>query len=304
MPRFQHAEAPVQGDRFVRKMATYGQVRPSVSFTSESRAQRPFKEGGAVDVSQLPNPFLDPRGDARELSLEYPLPPQPENSHVKMFENHSLMMPSERFQEFLQMKAGAKKWQEDRDASFFYKKRIRTLENHYPNGILGIDGPTFPDTQLYAQRREQLLGYGDLKSRQAEARHDHLSYKNEAQDGAAFRRYGEPLEDMKRSEDVGMQRKCVDAQRHPTRFVDTHERLFKRNTRPWDPGRAAMIRSHDVREKEHNIVTGVANAVTLRVRRWDENMPKTARAVYFNVPEGSEALSQTVVPSLSTTITT
>ena len=47
-------QAPTQGDRFIRKMATYGQIRPSVSFVSESRVVRPVKESsGELALLQM-----------------------------------------------------------------------------------------------------------------------------------------------------------------------------------------------------------------------------------------------------------
>eukprot|EP00928_Gymnodinium_smaydae_P080540 TRINITY_DN64214_c0_g1_i1.p1 TRINITY_DN64214_c0_g1~~TRINITY_DN64214_c0_g1_i1.p1 ORF type:complete len:336 (-),score=68.44 TRINITY_DN64214_c0_g1_i1:71-1078(-) len=282
---FQTAEAPQHGDRFVRKMATYGQVRPSVSFTSQSRAVRPFKEVHAMDMSRLPNPMMDPKGDPRELTMEYPLPPpEIDSSFLKMYKNHSLMMPSERYKEHLAMKAGEQKWREDRDATFRYKKRRQVLERHYPNGVIGIDGPTYEGTQLYAQRRAQLQAAGDVHADKAVFRHDSLTTSTKAQEAVSCDNYGEP-HDMARSKDIGLQRKCVDPQRHPFRYLDTHERLFPKHIQTWDPERAAMIRSHDVRERQHCPITGKDNSMSYRVApRWDEDVPQ--RTVYGNLGGG------------------
>ena len=70
------------------------------------------------------------------------------------YENHSLMLPSERYKEHLKMKAGERKWREERDAIFRYRKRMTVLERKHQEGILGIDGPTHPNSILYKDRYE------------------------------------------------------------------------------------------------------------------------------------------------------
>lgn len=272
---FQHGEAPQQGDRFVRKMATYGQVRPSVSFTNESRAQKPFKEQHAVDMSSLANPALDPKGDPRQGTLEIPLPPADiDSSFVKMRDNHSLMLPSERYAEHLAMKAGAEKFKQDNEAARLYKKRLLVLERHYPHGVQGIDGPHYPGTNLYAQRQDQLHHQADRQGRHADGRHDHLHHQGQSNDAVSMRNYAEP-HNLRRSEDICIQRKNVDPEKHPFRYLNTHERLFPSHVPTWDPHRAAHLRSHDVREKSHCHLTGKDNSLRFRVApRWDEDVPQ------------------------------
>lgn len=278
---FQTAEAPQAGDRFVRKMATYGQVRPSVSFTSQSRAVKPFADEGALDMSTLPNPLLDPKGDPREGTLEYPPPPSTlNNDYIRMMENHSLMLPSERRKEALMIKEGKEKFFEDRANLYLYRKRLTTLERHYPDGVTGIDGPTYPDTKLYAKQREHLLANEAHAGRHAALRHEQLAKGRQSDEALSFQQYGAP-HDMARSQDLCIQRKCVEAQKHPYRFMDTHERLFPSYTPTWDPNRAAMQRSHDVRDKQHNIINGAHNELSFRVApRWDDNLPQ--KTVYLN----------------------
>ncbi|CAJ1374946.1 unnamed protein product [Effrenium voratum] len=270
-PCYQHAEAPTQGDRFIRKMATYGQIRPSVSFVSEARVVRPMKESGAMDMSVLPNPVMDPRGDPREGTFEIPAPPpEVDDSFIKMYQNHSLMLPSERYKEHLKMKAGEKKWREERDAIFRYRKRMNVLERKHPEGILGIDGPTHPDTMLYRDRYEHFAAQAERKAAQAEHRFAQLHGQNYSDDAVAMRHYGtDPL--LERSQDVCIQRKRVDPEQHPFRFLDTHSRLFPKYSPTWDPERASALRSHEVRDKAHNIINGADNSLTYEVALpWEE----------------------------------
>lgn len=270
---YQHAESQTHGDRFIRKMATYGQVRPSVSFTSESRVVRPMKEHGAVDMSNLPNPLLDPRGDPKEGTLSIPGPPKEvDNSYLKLMANDSLMLPSERLREHKQIKEAQQKWKEDRESLFRYRKRMNVLERHYPNGVAGMDGPMMPGTQLYAERREHFLVQEEGKVYQGAGRHDHLHGQTRAADATAARGYGSDPQ-LPRSHDVCIQRKRVDKEAHPQRFKDTHDRLFPSYSPAWDPSRAATIRNHDTRGKTHNIISGVDNHVELRVAQVHETPP-------------------------------
>lgn len=270
-PGYQHAEAPTQGDRFIRKMATYGQIRPSVSFVSEARAIRPVKECGAMDMSTLPHPLMDPKGDPREGTFEIPPPPaEVDDSFIKMYQNHSLMLPSERYKEHLLMKAGEQKWREERDAVFRYRKRMTVLERKHPEGILGIDGPTHPDTLLYKDRYQHLAAQAERKANIAENRFGNLHAQNYSDDAVAMRSYGTDP-GLERSKDICIQRKCIDPEQHPFRFLDTHARLFPKYSPTWDPERAAALRSHDVRDRQHNIINGARNELTYDVALpWEE----------------------------------
>mmetsp|Transcript_95222 Transcript_95222/g.171926 ORF Transcript_95222/g.171926 Transcript_95222/m.171926 type:complete len:341 (-) Transcript_95222:1-1023(-) len=268
---YQHAEAPTQGDRFVRKMATYGQVRPSVSFISEPRVTRPVQNTSAVDMSNLPPSWVDPKADPRELTFEIPPPPTNVNTEfIDMYKNHSLMLPSERYQEHLKMKAGELQWRKDRADTFMYKKRMNVLERKHPEGIIGVDGPLYPETTLYRERHDQLAAQAQYKADHAEMRYGNLAQQTHTDDAVAFRDYGTDPQ-MQRSKDICIQRKCVDPAIHPFRFLDTHDRLFPKYTPVWDPGRASAQRSHDVRDKRHNIISGTENVLTYNVAKsWEE----------------------------------
>eukprot|EP00933_Yihiella_yeosuensis_P005532 TRINITY_DN110058_c0_g1_i1.p1 TRINITY_DN110058_c0_g1~~TRINITY_DN110058_c0_g1_i1.p1 ORF type:complete len:343 (-),score=49.80 TRINITY_DN110058_c0_g1_i1:184-1212(-) len=272
---YQHAEAPVQGDKFIRKMATYGQVRPSVSFVNEARVARPFKDHCAVDMSNLPAPHMDPTGDPRECTFEIPPPPENVNmDFVKMYQNHSLMLPSERYAEHLKMKAGEQQWRKDREDIFRYKKRMNVLEKKHPEGIMGVDGPTYPETILYGDRQGQLQAQAERRAIHAEGRFHHLHKQSHADDAVAMRNFGSDP-GLPRSKDICIQRKSVDPEKHPFRFLDTHDRLFPQFTPVWDPERAAAQRSHDVRDKRHNIINGADNSLTYNVAiSWEEAQKK------------------------------
>lgn len=287
---YQHAEAQTQGDHFIRKMATYGHVRPSVSFTSESRVTRKMEEHNCLDMSNLPNPLMDPRGDPKEGTLSIPAPPKEvDNSYMKLMANHSLMLPSERYKESLQIKAAEKKYKEDREALFRYRKRMNVLERHYPNGVIGVDGPMHAGTQLYADRRAHFVKQEDDKMLHDEGRAAHLHCQQRADDATAARSYGADPQ-LPRSHDLCIQRKKIEPDVHPQRFQDTHDRLFPSYIPEWDPKRAATIRNHDTRGKTHNIISGVSNHVELKVAMHHDAAPPLPgmpnMASYPGLPSG------------------
>jgi hypothetical protein len=262
---YQHAEAPQGGTRFVRQMATYGSVRPSPTFVSESRMRRPFNKDSGVGMSALPATWNDPQGFAKEGTLVVPQPPaEISTEYVEMLKNDKLMLPSERRAEARAIVEGEKQWREARANLFQYKKRVRSLEMKYPDGVEGIDGPMYPETRIYAERRAQLQLQGARSQAHGEGRFEHLAQQNAADDATALRNYGADPQ-MKRCEDICAQRKCIDPEMHPVRFQDTHSRIFPQYTPVWDPQRAASLRTHDVRERRHNIVNGASNAVTYEV---------------------------------------
>jgi hypothetical protein len=246
-------------------MATYGNVRPSPFFISESRARRPVKTDG-MDMSSLPAPWNDPKGLKKEGTLVVPQPcgDGVNNAFAEMYKNDALMLPSERRAEAKQIIAGEQQWKEAREALFKYKKQIRTLEMKHPDGVEGIDGPMYPETRIYAEKRAQMQARGQKLQTHAEGRFVHLEGQMGADDATTRRNYGTDPK-QRRSEDICVQRKCIDREEHPCRFLDTHSRIFPKYVAVWDPDRARNIRSHDVRDKSYNIVNGGANAVTYEV---------------------------------------
>lgn len=250
----------VKGAAFVRKMAMYGRSRPSNVFTSESRAGRPFLgEEACLDMSNTHATFNDPRADPRELTIEYPEPPNVDTSFLELYKNHGLMMPSERFREFLEMKHGEIQWRKDREAIFFDKKRHTMIERHHPHGVVGIDGPGHEGTKLYAGIRAVNQARRAKSEVHATGRMDHQAYQMQSSDTVALRRYGEPPPaEMGRSHDIPVQRKNIDPDVHPFRFLDTHDRINPNDVPFWDPDRSKTLRSHEVRHKRFNIITGEA----------------------------------------------
>lgn len=278
-PVYQNAEAPQEGDRFIRQMSTYGLVRPSAAFITESRAHRPFNKDSAIDMSNLPAPWHDPTGGPREGTLVVPQPRgDASKEFVELYKNDKLMLPSERREEAKRIVQGEKQWRADRQANFAYNKTMKALELKYPNGVLGVDGPMFPETRIWAERRERLQEIRRHRQSHAEGRFAHLAEQSAADDASTLRRWGsEPT--LHRSQDIPIQRKSVDPNVHPARFYDTYSRLFPTYKPVWDPERAASLRSHDVRQKRYDIINGTDNSVSFEVAHgWGKPTPAEAAA--------------------------
>lgn len=280
-PVHRMAEAPSDGHRFIRKMATYGHGRPQPAFTGGSRAARIFKggDGGAMDMSHLPPEHMESHGDPRELTLSYPEPPtEVTTDFVKGYENHGLMLPSERFKEHLAMKDGERTWREERAKVFEHNRRTKLISSAHMSGVCGIDSPLMPGTQLYKKQRETIEEYEKVTSKHAAGRFDVLEGKMAACDTVTFKNYATPMEPYVRSADIPLQRRRVDPDGHRFRFLNTHERLFPVDVPLWDPDRARVLRGHETRGRDYNPINGGDTSISFVVRPPPEDDgPLTAR---------------------------
>eukprot|EP00927_Polykrikos_kofoidii_P017111 TRINITY_DN17769_c2_g1_i1.p1 TRINITY_DN17769_c2_g1~~TRINITY_DN17769_c2_g1_i1.p1 ORF type:complete len:370 (+),score=37.31 TRINITY_DN17769_c2_g1_i1:38-1147(+) len=235
-----------------------------------SRAPERFQEATfartAVDFSNLPPTWMDPRGEAKEGTLTYDRPPSRASNGelITMYENRGLMLPSERYREHLAMKDCQKAWRQDRAAIFQHNKQMKALENRHANGIVGIDSPMYSDTELFARQRSQYKVQCDAKEQNAVDRLNSLSdhmRSDEALVGHVG--CGAPPPSPALSVGGGGRARSM----HNLQWQDTHSRVFSRPPeKEWDPERAAVIRSHDVRDRRHNFVNGADNSLVFRVR--------------------------------------
>lgn len=273
---YRPGEQPVRGDAFVRKMVAFGRTRPSTGFLSESRAGRPLPESRVVnDASRLPPTWIDSRADPREGSYVIQEPGNPDNSYFECYKNHGLMIPSERYREFLYMKEAEKKYKEDKRALSLYKKKKMILTRKHISGIVGVDSLTQEGTENFPEEREVYLREKAYSDAHADRRKSFLEEKNHGTDEAALRHWGEPTNEIKRGRDVPLQNKFIKPEVHPFRFLDTHARLFPNLAPKWDPERAMALMMHDCRGRSHDIITGKERGWT-ELQHRDADVPRTA----------------------------
>merc|ERR1719188_816784 len=167
-------------------------MRPSPCFVSEARSQRPVVDVDAAwDMGSLPAVWNDPKGQRNEGTLVVPQPRGGvSTAFAELYKNEALMLPSERRAEAAQIVAGERQWKEDRDAIFKYKRTIRTLEMKHPDGVEGIDGPMYPETRVWAERRAQMQERAQKQQAHAEARCVHLEGQRGADDAVTRLNYG------------------------------------------------------------------------------------------------------------------
>lgn len=178
-----------------------------------------------------------------------------------------LMVPSERQREHQAMKKGIEQWRRARAELFEHKKRKRLIERVHKSGITSIDSPLFTNTELYAENRAVMMIQAEIAERHKEGRMAHLAMQNHAEDATALRQYGEPYQPPMRSAEIPLQRKCVEPGMHPFRFMNTYDRLWPKHEPQWDPERAKILRHHDVRHKNYNILNQADNRIEgIRVR--------------------------------------
>jgi len=245
-------------DSYVRTFPLYGSMRPSPAFTTIARVNK--FEGVAVDMSNLPPTWNDMRGDTREGSYSYNVTSPADPEFFKILGNQSLMLPSERREEAKRFKDGWDDFQKSRTEHAEYTKRRRTLTRHHKSGIVGIDGPMKADSELYEADAARVKMQAEVKEAHDLGRKHHLGRQFRSSDAVALRGWSEPPS-MDAHATVPLQRKNIDPEKHPFRFLNTHERLFPAFVPTFDPERAKILHHHQVRERKHDILHQGSNRV-------------------------------------------
>mmetsp|Transcript_20926 Transcript_20926/g.52881 ORF Transcript_20926/g.52881 Transcript_20926/m.52881 type:complete len:294 (+) Transcript_20926:152-1033(+) len=246
----------------------HGSSRPSPAFTCEGRDR---KQAPPMDMSNKPPLWYENyQGDRREGVHKLPGFHPINQDHLEIFNNFAIQLPSERRREHQRLKEGILHANKAKAELSAFKRQSKLVQRHHKNGLLGIDAPTRPDTELYRERY-------DMYKAQEEASHapqraEFLREKNKTNDAIA-----NPVHDnvrnelgrfpaaQPRSHDIPIQRKDVDSVRHPYRFFDTHYRLFDSSDQGREVTRAKALRTHEMREKHYDILNFADNKLDLRV---------------------------------------
>lgn len=140
------------------------------------------------------------------------------------------------------------------------------LESNHKSGIMGIDGPTRPDTELYREQYQSNKLHNDSKDMHAARRRDFLGDRQKSSE-CLVAPYAQDLPDpelLPRSIEIPLQRKSVDKIKHPYRFFDTYSRLWPTDNPSWDPVRASYIRSHDIRDRHYDFLNQADNSLLIK----------------------------------------
>lgn len=221
-----------------------------------------------MDMTNEPPVWFDSCiGSKREGCVAYPKFSKVDNSYIERFKEASLMLPSERLDDHKAIKAGTEQWRQARRELFEHNKRKRILERKHKGGIIGIDYPLRENTELYKHDFDRYKEQRDAKETHLEGRREFLGDHKRGSE-CITEPYGCAPAADRGSTDYGffMDRKTIDRERHPARFLDTHQRLWPKFTPVWDNKRATCLRFHDVRHKSYNIITGADNTMDIKVR--------------------------------------
>merc|ERR550514_59642 len=121
------------------------------------------------------------------------------------------------------MKEGIENWRRSRAELFEHKKKKRVLERVHKNGVVDIDSALRPGTELYAEQREVFEAQARTAEIHRAGRSAHLADQTKADDSVAGRNYGEAYSPACRGADIPLQRKRVDPDLHPFRFLNTYK---------------------------------------------------------------------------------
>jgi len=254
-----------QHNNMLRTMPIYGTVRPSNFFTSESRKQRTFS-GQGMDMSNEPPVWFDSCiGSDRAGCVSYPKYSDVDDSYIERFKKIHLMLPSERYDDHMAIKTGMANWRSQRRELFEYNKRKRIMERKHRGGIVGIDYPLREGTSLYKHDYERFQAQREKSENHAQGRLTHLADQRRASE-CITEPFGSAPAAERGSDCYGFQRKQIEKETHPFRFLDTFNRLYPVMIPTWDIERAKAIRSHDVRQKTFNILNFSDNSVDLKVK--------------------------------------
>ncbi|CAD7946527.1 unnamed protein product [Amoebophrya sp. A120] len=259
-------------DKFSRTLPLancHGSSRPSPSFTCEGR-DRKFP-GIAMDMSNKPPLWYDGyKGDKKEGCHKLPGFHPINQDHLEIFKNFSIQLPSERLRENQRLKEGIAYANKAKAELSAFKRQSKLIQRHYKNGLTGIDGPTRPETELYKERYDMYQAQADASH--ADQRREFLKEKRQANEAITHPQHENvknglnrfPMVDP-RSHDIPIQRKDVDPVRHPYRYFDTHYRLFDSSDAGREMARARAIRTHEMREKNYDILNFSDNKLDLEV---------------------------------------
>ena len=185
------------------------------------------------------------------------VPPTNKVLKVPQIDNPFLMTPQQRreFSEFELKQREAVKI--DRTARSDRTRMLGIMKTSYPNGVIGMESVE----PKYGERTAN--PYAD-KVQQAAASHERAVQAQEARKGNivtnsdGLQRRGYTF--LQQTGDAPPQG-AIAARKAPGAAqpqLDTHARLFERNEWTHNPARAEVLRQHDTRGKNYDLITGVA----------------------------------------------
>lgn len=162
MDRTFQSEGFGEGDKVTRTFTSYGSMRPSNAFSSVTRNQYFAFECG-MDMSNLPYSWNDVSVDNKKAgSFHFAEGEKVDLSHLAAMNNYQLMLPSTRFREAMKIKAGKERYAKAKEANRLESKQRKVVAAHYARGLVGVDGPMYPNTEYWKEDRERFFAFREV----------------------------------------------------------------------------------------------------------------------------------------------
>ncbi len=170
-----------------------------------------------------------------------------------------LKTSKEQFQEFCETRDTLKEYNELKKNKNFLTKRDRIMKNGWRHGVVGVENPLSPDSDVYndiylaktlLEKEKNLINSRRLST---------LKKNNNTSSQINFgveQRYTRDEDEKVVSIDHDWKSKKVS----PERFINTHENIFVPYIPPQKEVRRSKLIEEDLRGKQFNIVTGDSSA--------------------------------------------
>ena len=171
---------PDRDGNFLRSLPIQGSQRLAPEFATVTRNTR-FEPACALDMTNMPHTWydVDKKKDCNAGRFEYHGSKDIDLSCLEALKHQRLMLPSERFTEAQKIKQGLKDYKEAKEQNAKQAKQIRVTTHNHWKGLIGVDGPLYPDTQTYpfAEDRQRILQQQAYKENHAARRKAFLTDK-------------------------------------------------------------------------------------------------------------------------------
>jgi hypothetical protein len=162
-----------------------------------------------------------------------------------------LLTPAERreIMEFEKLSLQAKRTRHRADLDD--KRRVQIMRARHPEGLIGADGPTAQDSDVYSAKAHEI-------NRQQNMREHHVQGRTQQLGRQQSSTFGRPYGLLSHDHDIKEARetKVFQAKGGTRQYLDTHTRLFIAPPVVYNPSRASTIRAEDLGGKNFNIVSG------------------------------------------------
>lgn len=97
---------------------------------------------------------------------------------AESMDKHFLMIPKNRREEVLNLKSDMQDYNQIKNQCMLVNKRDRQLKGGWRNGVIGIESPEDPDTQIYVERAKLLLNKQLRKTNTEKSRATYIRARN------------------------------------------------------------------------------------------------------------------------------